>query len=467
MSESAAATVSGGSGQESSVGGSNDLLREIERRYAERRPIQHQHWLRAARVIPGGTTRSRFYWPFPLYVGHAEGAYLTDLDGHTYVDCNVGFGSLVAGHRHPRIVASAVAAMEQGPFFGCPTTAEAALAEKIAHHYPGAERVAFLNSGTEATLAALRLARAATGRSTVAKFEGGWHGWHDVSSLSYGDYSGPIEDPRPRPDSTGLAPGSADGVRILPYNSDAALEILRREGDTLAAIIMEPMLAAAGAIPGAKGFVNAVRQLARDKGAVFILDEVITGFRIGVGGCAELYGIKPDLVTFGKAIGGGTPVGALAGRADLMDRVAAGADNRVLMFGTFSGNPVTTAAGSAAIDVYIGDGTNYPRLNRLGATLRQELQRLLAQKGIEGCVTGLGSIWSLHLGATAVSSIRERPHAPAAMRALSGLLAERGVFVTSPAHLGFLSMAHGDKEVSLIVEAHDQALSELQSAGMV
>lgn len=419
-----------------------------------------------------GTSRSRF-WPIPIYVDHAQGAHLEDVDGRDYIDCNMGHGPLVLGHAHPVVLEAIYAQLERGTHYGPPSPQELELAEIIVAGIPGAERVAFTNSGGESTMAAVRIARQVTGRQTIAKFEGGLHGNYDPLLFGVFSTGGPVEHPEACPDSGGLPPGTASSVVMLPFNDETAIERVRSEGSAWACVIIEPVQGSAGCLPTADGYLQRLREACDEVGTLLILDEVITAFRLGPGAAAPRYGIAADLTTMGKAIGGGLPVGAVAGRGELIDCTNAppggGSGKGVFIGGTFSGNPLSAAAGAAQLGELIRDPSHYERLDALGSRMRSGLRKTLADLGVTGFVTGVGSMWG---GPYFTPKAPERMRDIAAgnqlaARLLSTYLILDGVLMTSPPHLNFVSSSHTEAEVDQVVGAHRRALERLKAEGVL
>lgn len=442
-------------------------------------PRSYAHYERARRIIPHGATRNRFWWPIPLYIDHAEGAYAYDLDGRRYVDCLLGFGPIILGHGHPEVRAALERQITRGLQFGAPPPEELSLAEKIIAHVPNAGWVVFLNSGTEATLAALRIARAATGRLKVAKFEGGWHGWHDLLLHSFYASHGDVQRPETVPDSLGIPGVMAEHVVTLPYNHPAAFERIRAEAADLACVIVEGVQGSAGALVGADGFLAGLRRVCDEHGILLIFDEVITGFRLGPGGSAARCGVKPDLTTLGKVIGGGLPVGAVCGAPELFDLMHSGAEggshestgamgkNEIVLGGTFSANPMTMAAGAAQLDVLLRDDLCYARLDMLGARMRAGLGEAIRGAGIDAHVTGVGSLWGTNFTTSSPLSRRDQIDANKdAANVASSYLLKEGVLVSAPLHLGFVSTAHTERDIDFVVEAHERAFAQMMREGL-
>ncbi len=437
-------------------------------------PNSTAQYHRACEVVPGGTTRSRFWWPMPIYIDRGKGAYVTDIDGRRYVDCNLGFGPMILGHAHPAIESALAEQLPKGVHYGAACLGEETLARRITQNLPGAERVIFLNSGTEATLAALRIARAATGREKVAKFEGGWHGAQEFLFHNYTTIDGEPAHVNAVPDMAGIPHGATDSVVVLPYNDSAAFSRIREESNDLACVIIEAVQGGGGSVPVDADFLRGLRQVCDELGVLLIIDEVITGFRIGAASAAGHYGITGDLTTLGKIIGGGLPIGAVSGRADLIEltRPVVGTDTSrpkaVVVAGTFAGNPMTMAAGIAQLDTLLGDAQSYVNLNALGERMRAGLAAVMAELGIHGHATGLGSMWGLHFTAKSPKNVRDMLDANhAASRLLSAYLLLEGVLMSSPAHLGFLSTAHKESDVDAVIEAHKNAFERMVHEGVL
>ncbi len=454
---------------------------ETARRTAEAfAPKSYSHYLAANKIIPHGATRNRFWWPIPLYIDHANGAYAYDLDGREYIDCLLGFGPMILGHGHPSVIEATQRQLLRGTQFGAPPPEELSLATRIVNSLPDAAWVVFLTSGTEATLAALRIARAATGRTKVAKFEGGWHGWHDTLLQSFYSAHGDVNAPLTVPDSLGIPVETSEQVLTLPSITRAAFDLLRAEAAELACVIVEGVQGSAGALVGAQSFVSDLRNLCTELGVLLVFDEVITGFRLGPGGAAAAYGVVPDLTTLGKVIGGGQPVAAVVGSPELFDLMQTGAQaggshestgasgaKEVVLGGTFSANPLGMAAGNAQLGVLLEDPEHYVRLNRLGDRVRAGLGQVIEGLGIDAHVTGTGSLWGTNFTHAAPASRRDQVGANKAVAAVaSSYLLAQGVLVSAPLHLGFLSTAHTDSDVDRVVEAHEHAFSAMVRDGL-
>lgn len=412
---------------------------------------------RARRSMPGGDTRTVIsFSPHPLYVAEAHGCELVDVDGNRYLDLLGNYTSMVHGHAHPDIVAAVTAQVGRGTGHAAGTAHAVELAELLVDRVRGLDAVRFCNSGTEATLNAIRAARAATGRSGVLKFEGGYHGSHDTVEISVApalQAAGPAAAPIAVPEEPGI-PGSVIAeVSVAPFNDlDATRAIATRMRP--AAIIVEPMLGASGTIPPRAEFLAGLRELADEIGAVLIFDEVIT-FRLAAGGAEEWSDVRADLTTFGKVIGGGLPVGAFGGRADLM-ALYAPPDPTLVQSGTFNANPLTMAAGVAGMRLL--DQAAIDHLARLGSRFAEGLERAVADAGITAAITGMGSLWTLHFTDTEVIDYRSKITAdPDLQRRFHMALLVNGVF-SAPRGMFALSTVMSETEVDDALERIERAL---------
>ncbi|MGH3825886.1 MAG: aspartate aminotransferase family protein [Pseudonocardiaceae bacterium] len=444
--------------------------RLLQSAYAElrgARPVSAAFHDRARRSLPGGTTRARFWEPMPLYIEKGEGAYITDLDSRTYIDCNLGQGPLVLGHKHPAVTAALRAQAPRGTHYGPPFETALLLAELAAESIPGAERVAFVNSGTEATMGALRIARQATGRRKVAKFEGGWHGSNEFTLYSFTTISGDPAHADANPDSRGLSSASAADVVILPFNDPRAVERIRAEGPELAGVIIEPVLGAGGCLPATPEFLQSLRDACDEVGAILIFDEVISGYRVGPRSAAGELGVTADLTVLGKAVGGGLPIGVICGDGDLMSRTmwpsGPNAGRGVAAGGTFSGNPMTTTAGLAQLTELLRNPESYPRLAALSTRLREGLEALFARLGVTAHVTGMGSMLGVHLTPTRPASIRDTAGADRLAAQLLRIYLELDGVVARG--ISFLSTAHSEEDVDRVVASHDKAMTRIRQEG--
>jgi glutamate-1-semialdehyde 2,1-aminomutase len=415
---------------------------------------------RALAVLPGGVNSPvrafRGVGGTPFFVARGQGSRLVDVDGKSYLDYVCSWGPLLLGHAHPAVLDAIHAAAERGWSYGAPCEAEVDLAELVRRRMPVVEMVRFVNSGTEATMAAVRLARAATGRDVILKFEGCYHGHADAFLVKAGSGVATLG----LPDSPGVPAALAALTITAPFNDSAAVtEIFGRRGHEIAAVIVEPYVGNAGFIPPLPEFHATVRALCDRAGALLIFDEVMTGFRVAPGGAQERLGVRPDLVTLGKIIGGGMPVGAYGGRRDLMQRIAPAGP--VYQAGTLSGNPVAMAAGLATLTAAAAPGF-YDALERRTARLVAGIGDAARRRGVPATVAHAGSLWGVYFTAGPVRSFTDAKRSDAALFARWHAAAlARGVFLAPSAfEAGFVSSAHTDADIEETVTQLDAALAD-------
>src|ERR1700687_1902654 len=367
--------------------------------------IRSRKWFeRAQRVlVEGVNSPSRGEAVFangPVVLERGEGSRVWDVDGNEYVDFVMSFGALIHGHAHPCIVDAVTEAVGTGSHFASCTPPETEAAERICSMVPAAEVVRFTNSGTEATMLTLRLARAHTGRTKFLKFEGHYHGWYDAYLLNAHSHAaqelGPRSNPARIPDSAGIPDSTFADVVVAPWNDAAALEeVMRRHGRELAAVITEPIMANMGCILPRDGYLHRMQELAREYGALFILDEVVTGFRYTPGGCQELFGLRPDLSTFGKALGAGFAVGAVTGPHSILDRLRWGPE-MVLHYGTFNGHRLTMKVILANLDLLTANNNAaYNQLSAMGDAAIAGLGEVFRRRKISAVVQGFGPMFQI------------------------------------------------------------------------
>ncbi len=415
---------------------------------------------RAKAVLPGGVNSPvrafRAVGGTPFFVARAAGARLTDVDGRTYLDYVCSWGPLILGHAHPAVLDAIRAAAAAGWTYGAPCEAELELAEEVRRRMPALERVRFVNSGTEATMAAVRLARAATGREMIVKFEGCYHGHGDSFLVKAGSGVATLG----LPDSPGVPAALASLTLTVPFNDlEAVGELFRRYESRIAAVIVEPYVGNAGFIPPDPEFHGALRALCDLHGALLIFDEVMTGFRVGRGGAQERLDIRPDLTTLGKIIGGGFPVGAYGGRADLMRQIAPAGP--VYQAGTLSGNPVAMAAGLTTLRETDRPGF-YEALERRTARLVAGIGDAARRHGVAVTTGHAGSMWGMYFAPGPVKNFAEAQAADTALFARWHRAAlARGVFLAPSAfEAGFVSSAHTDADIDVTLTQLDAALGE-------
>ncbi|MBT6176226.1 MAG: glutamate-1-semialdehyde 2,1-aminomutase [Deltaproteobacteria bacterium] len=417
---------------------------------------------RATKLMPGGVNSPvRAFGSVggsPVFIDHAQGSTVTDVDGNDYLDYVCSWGPLILGHAHPAVVATIQEAAVKGTSFGAATEKEVELAERVTRLVPSVEVVRFVSSGTEATMSALRLARGFTGRDRCIKFSGCYHGHTDAFLTDAGSGVATLGIPG----SAGVPEGTARDTITLPYNDLEALDgYMAEHGDEVAAIILEPIACNMGMVKPNPGFLDGLRRACDQAGALLIFDEVITGFRVALGGAQELYGVKPDLTTFGKIIGAGLPVGAYGGRADIMSKVAP--LGPVYQAGTLSGNPLAMAAGIAALDELAKPGV-YESLEEKGAYLEKGISTLLKKYGRPGFLNRCGSIFYLWLSEGAEACPKDYADVKRGNTELYGSLfrelLNRGVYLApSGFEVGFISTAHTFDDLDKTLEKMDEAFT--------
>jgi glutamate-1-semialdehyde 2,1-aminomutase len=413
---------------------------------------------RARKVLPGGVNspvRSfRSVLGTPPFFERAEGPFLFDLDGNRFIDMVLAYGPLILGHLDPAVVGAISRQLSRGEAMGGPTELEVELAEKIRDFMPPVEMVRLVNSGTEATMSAIRLARAATGRNLLVKFAGCYHGHSDALLAAAGSGVATLSIPG----SPGVPAGTVADTLVLPFNDLGAVEeLFGRMGERVAALIVEPVAGNMGVVAPAKGFLSGLRELTRQYGTILILDEVMTGFRVARGGAQALFGIAPDLTCLGKVIGGGLPVGAFGGRADLMQQLAP--EGPVYQAGTLSGNPLAVAAGLAALSQLEAEEP-YQFLELLGQRLERGLLSQAARRGVPVQVNRVGSMLTFFLSSEPVTDYATAARSDAGrFAAIHQALLWEGVFwPPSQFESSFLSTVHTEDLVDQVVGAFGAAL---------
>ncbi len=416
-------------------------------------------YARARQYIPGGVNSPARSWRAvggePLFISRGAGSKVWDADGNQYIDYVASWGPLVLGHAHPEVIEAIKATAERGTSFGAPTELENELARLVVESFPSMELVRFVNSGTEATMSALRLARAFTGRDRTIKFEGGYHGHADALLVAAG--SGATA--HGIPDSAGVPASFARDTLVAQYNDlDSVERYFRAYPDGIACVIVEPVAGNMGVVPPLPGFLQGLRELAARHGALLIFDEVITGYRVAYGGAQHIYGVTPDITCLGKIIGGGMPVGAYGGRRDIMQKVAP--LGPMYQAGTLSGNPVAMAAGIRTLQLLKRPGV-YEGLETKSARLARGLQQVFARHEVPLRINRVGSMMTLFFNAgevtgwPSVASSDRQGFARFFHRML-----EEGVYLPpSPFEAMFVSTAHSDADIQATVEAADRALS--------
>ena len=418
----------------------------------------HELFERALQLMPGGVNSPvrafKSVGGEPFFTARADGAYLWDVEGTRYIDYVGSWGPMIAGHNHPQVREAVERAVKHGLSFGTPCAAEVSMAETIARLVPSMEMVRMVNSGTEATMSAIRLARGASGRSKIAKFEGCYHGHGDSFLVKAG--SGALTFGVPT--SPGVPKANADLTLTLPYNDpEAAHALFAEHGNDLAALIIEPVAGNMNCIPPLDGYLQMLRALCTQYGVLLIFDEVMTGFRIALGGAQAHYGVAPDITCLGKIIGGGMPVGAYGGRRDLMEQIAPAGP--IYQAGTLSGNPVAMAAGLALLELLQEPGF-HTRLAARTQQLCDGLQSIADEEGVAFSTHSVGGMFGLFFTAEKVRGYAQATAADSAMfnRFFHGML-QRGIYLAPSAYeAGFMSSAHSEQDIADTLQAARGAL---------
>jgi glutamate-1-semialdehyde 2,1-aminomutase len=419
---------------------------------------------RAGRVIPGGVNSPvrafRAVGGTPPFIARARGARLWDEDGNEYLDYLGSWGPMILGHAHPAVVEAVRQAAADGLSFGAPTAREVELAELVTRLVPAVEKVRLVCSGTEATMAAVRLARAATGRAKIVKFEGGYHGHADSFLVKAGSGAATFGEPS----SPGVTPGTAADTLNARYNDlDSVRALFAAHPGGIACVIVEPVAANLGVVAPESAFLPGLRAITAREGALLVFDEVITGFRLGLGGAQGFYGVTPDLSTFGKILGGGLPLGAYGGRADLMEQMAPAGP--VYQAGTLSGNPLATAAGLATLAALAADPDFYARLEALGAELETGLRAAATKARVPVRLNRVGSLLGLYFTSEPVTSWDGAARADTRRYAayFQHMLAQGIYLAPSAFEAAFLSGAHTLADVARTVAAAEHAFEHVAS----
>ena len=416
---------------------------------------------RAQTVIPGGVNSPvracRSVGAEPLFVAQGDGCHITTADGQRYIDMVSSWGPLILGHTHAEVMEAVSEAMASGTTFGAPTELEVRFAEAVRDAVPSMEKVRAVSSGTEATMSALRLARGFTQRDLIIKVDGGYHGHADFLLVAAGSGAATLGIPG----SAGVPAGVAQDTAIVPYNDLAAMRAMfEQHGARVAAVIIEPIAGNMGVVPPAEGYLQGLRTLTEEHGALLIFDEVITGFRASYGGAQGHYGVRPDLSCLGKIIGGGLPAAAFGGRADIMDTLAP--DGPVYQAGTLSGNPLAMAAGLKTMEILRRPNT-YERLEQLGAKLGEGLVRAARDAGVAAQLNRVGSAMTLFFSDAPVTDYDSAKRADTErFGAFFRNMRERGVWIApSQFEAMFVSLAHGDDEIDEVVAKAADSLKNL------
>ncbi|WP_411503827.1 aspartate aminotransferase family protein [Brevibacillus centrosporus] len=450
-------------------------ISSLQATFQQSRPNSAAFFERAKHTISGGVNGNlRYFAPFPIIFEKADAASLIDLDGHRYVDYLLSYGALMLGHAHPEVLkATQKVWEEQGTSsFGATHPLEMEMTDELLELYPSFDQVRFTNSGLEATLFALRLATASTGKTHIAKFEGHYHGAHDHVLQSVNptaDLAGTTDSPQPVPESLGTPDYYRDHSVILPFNDwDACEKILTKKADRISAVIMEPLLS--GYIAADRTFLKSLRELTAQLGIILIFDEVKTGFRIEVGGAQAFYGVEPDLTALGKVVGGGFPIGVVGGKREIMELASPLRSSKksevVFHSGTFNGNPLSIAAGLATIR-YLKQPGNFAHMIASTNQLRAGIDALAKQYDLPFQTLGEGTIFNVMATQDSVESYRDLGKNNNQLRlALDYLLMENGVY-SKPMNRFSISAAHGQTEISTTLDAFEKSMAALKQDPLV
>lgn len=415
--------------------------------------------------FPGGISHNiRYFEPYPFFSRSADGKYLWDVDGNRYTDYWMGHWSLILGHSPKAVVRMLGERISEGTIHGTVNEMSVRLAELISKMMPGAEMMRFSSTGSEATMYAVRLARASTGRRVIAKMEGGWHGFNTTLLKS-------VNFPFEAEEGTGLLEEEQKYVVSLPFNdADDSVKILDSVKDDLACIIVEPLLGGAGCIPPEDGYLRTLQEYAKRSGALFILDEIVTGFRLSLRGAQKIFSLEPDLFTLGKIVGGGMPIGVVCGKKEIMQlsdpREKEKSGRCSIGGGTFSANPLSMAAGLATLEQLVKDESLYDTINKLGDEARRGMDKVMNENGIRVKTTGMGSLFLTHFLTEEVSDVKNASDAARCDLALQNayhfvLMAGYGIFFL-PHKMGAVSAEHGSNEIKRLIEASEQIANEMR-----
>ena len=413
---------------------------------------------RAKKVLPGGVNSPvRFYDPYPFFATSAKGSKLTTADHKTYLDYCMGYGAMLLGHGYSSVIEAVRSQLDNGTLFCVPTDREIKLAEMICKAVPCAEMARLVNTGSEATMHAIRLARAHTKKKVVIKFEGGYHGAHDYVLAKAGSGVASL------PASEGVLEEASSHTVVVPYNDSASLERAIEKDRSTACVIMEPVLANIGLVLPEKGYLNEVKKITDQNDVVLIFDEVVTGFRLGLGGAGGFFGVKPDLATFAKALGNGLPIAAIAGRKEIMGRLAPAGS--VYQASTFAGNPVSVAAAIATLETLIeAKNTLYPKIARTCDNIVDGIKDAVSSVQLDCTINSIGSMFQLFFTNEKVKDGASARKSNVAMfRKLFDELLKRDVFIPpSQFETCFVSYAHNEDDTDKTVEAYGEAFRRMK-----
>lgn len=457
--------------------GEAKLKEALDKKFASSRQKSYEAYLRAKEVIPAGVmSRARLFSPYPFYVREGKGSKIIDVDGNEVIDCAMGYGPLLLGHAHPVVTEAIQEAAVRGSQFGIPHEDEYRLARLMVDTVPSLDKVSFCNSGSEAVYQAIRIVRAITGKKKIAKFEGGYHGGTNevLANFKYNkEKGGPPENPNTVAGSIGIPPESQANTIILPFNHDAAFDIIERNKEDLALVLVEVIQGMGGNVMGKPEFITRLRQVTKDLDVFLLVDEIITGYRLGLGGGQALYDIEADISTYGKIMGGGLAIGAVGGKDAVMEAIAYTGDQdidakeRAFYGGTFNGNLLTMVAGATTVQYLVDHPETYPELERLGDKLRKGVNDFCWKEELPAQMTGTASLFCTHFMEGPIESARDLVNENmGAAKAFYPHLLDEGVFIPN-IHMGFLSAAHTDDDVEKIIDAHCKALKKVREMGLL
>jgi glutamate-1-semialdehyde 2,1-aminomutase len=414
---------------------------------------------KAQKLIPGGVNSPvRAFSPYPFFTDHARGSKLFDIDGNEYIDYCMGYGPLILGHAHPKIISAVREQLGNGTLFGTPSQQEVELAELICELVPSAEMVRLVTTGAEATMSAIRVARGFTQKKKIVKFEGCYHGAHDCVLVKAGSGATTFG----APDSLGVPEETTRNTIVIPYNDvDRFEKVAREERENLAAVIVEPVIGNIGVVLPKEGFLESLRELTAKYGVVLIFDEVITGFRLALGGAQEYYGVTPDLTTLGKILGGGFPMAAYAGKKEIMRLIAP--SGKVYQAGTYSGNPVSVAAGLATLKILRSRKNLYTELEKKCSKLTKSLESSSEDLGVKTQVNRVASMFQMFLTG---EPVRDYASAKTAdnkrFMEFHRKLLKNGVFLPpSQFETCFISSAHSETDLKKTADAIEACLQQV------
>ncbi len=404
------------------------------------------------KIIPGGVSSPvRAFKPYPFFVAKGEGSHIYDVDGNNYIDHCLAYGPLILGHADKTVVSDLTNQLTMGTAYGAPTENEIKLSREVINRIPSAEMVRFTNSGTEATMSAIRVARGFTKRDKIVKFEGAYHGAHDYCLVKGGSGAACL------PDSLGIPVDTTKNTLTVPFNDEEALtELIEKEGENIACIIMEVVMGNIGCVEPKEGYLEFLRKITEENGIVLIFDEVITGFRLAIGGAQEYYGVTPDMTTLGKIVGGGLPMGAFCGKKEIMELVAP--NGPVYQAGTFSGNPISVQAGLSTLKQLNKDF--YTSLNKKGEFLRSNIRDIVDELSLEISPVGLGSMFQIYFNPNEVTNYAEAQESDSErFLVYFRQLLKEGVFIPpSQFECNFISSAHEMEDLEKTANAIRESL---------